>query len=81
MITDYINAALATAVFEQLEDGSHYGEIRALPGVWADGKSLEECRHTLQEVLEDWLVLALKAGDAVPEIGGIDINRVGQGVG
>lgn len=81
MLTDYINAAMALAKYELLEDGSYYGEIEALPGVWADGKTLEACRKTLQEVIEDWLVLTLKAREHVPVIGDIDINKVGQRVG
>lgn len=41
MLTDYINAAMALAKYELLEDGSYYGEIEALPGVWADGTTLK----------------------------------------
>lgn len=80
MITDYIAAALDLAQYELLEDGTFYGEVKALPGVWADGKTLEDCRRTLKEVIEDWLVLTLKAGDPIPALGGIDLNKVGERV-
>ena len=81
MITDYIAAALELAVYELLEDGTFYGEVKELPGVWADSKTLEGCRKTLKEVIEDWLVLMLKAGDPVPVLDGIDLNKVGERVG
>ncbi|MGQ9626249.1 MAG: type II toxin-antitoxin system HicB family antitoxin [Anaerolineae bacterium] len=29
-------------------------------GVWATGKTLEECRRNLQEVLEGWIVIGKK---------------------
>ena len=78
MLTDYIHAAMTLATYELLDSGGYYGEVEALPGVWANGPSLEECRKTLQEVVEDWLVLTLKAGEQVPILSGIDINKVGQ---
>ena len=81
MLTDYIAAAMEMAKYEALEDGAYYGEVEALPGVWADGKNLEECRRTLQEVIEEWLLLMLRAGDDVPVLGGIDLNKVGERVG
>ena len=37
----------------------YYGEITTLPGVWATGKTLEECRHNLVEVVDGWLVVRL----------------------
>lgn len=81
MLTDYIAAAMEMAKYEVLEDGAYYGEVEALPGVWADGKNLEECRRTLQEVIEEWLLLMLRAGDDVPILDGIDLNKVGERVG
>ena len=77
MLSDYLQAAMDQARYELLDDGRYYGEVDALPGVWADGATLEECRRTLKEVIEDWLVLALKARDPVPVLEGIDLNRVG----
>jgi len=34
MISEYLEVALQTARFEILDDGSHYGEIPEMPGVW-----------------------------------------------
>lgn len=66
MITEYILQNLAKAHYKILDDGTYYGEITGLQGVWADGKTLESCRKTLKEVLEDWLVLKLRDGDPIP---------------
>ena len=42
MLTSYLRAAMRQARYEFVEDdGSFYGEIRAIPGVWANAKTLE----------------------------------------
>jgi len=33
-----------------------YAEIKTLRGVWATGKTLEECRANLLSALEGWLI-------------------------
>jgi predicted RNase H-like HicB family nuclease len=73
MLTTYIQAAMKRAKYEQLEDGQYYGEIPECPGVWADAPALEDCRNTLQEVLEGWIVLKLRDGDELPVISGISL--------
>ena len=60
MLTDFILKKLKIAKYKILKDGSYFGEIPGLRGVWANGGSLEACRAELQEVLEDWLVLQLR---------------------
>ena len=65
MITDFINSKLKNAAYRILGDGTYFGEIRGLKGVWANADSLEECREELKEVLEDWLVVKIKAGERV----------------
>ena len=57
MLTVYITEAMARATYKILEDGTYFGEIPNLPGVWSNEATLEECRKVLQEVLEEWLVL------------------------
>ena len=43
MIVEYIEAALAKAKYEIIRDDEpYYGEVPALKGVWATGKTLEE---------------------------------------
>ena len=51
MITEYINEALKKAHYEIIEDEEpYYGEVHGLNGVWATGKTLEECRNNLNGV-------------------------------
>ena len=73
MLTSYIAAAMAKARYKIIDDGSYFGEIPALPGIWADAKSLEACRAELQEVLEDWLIVKLRDGDSIPRIGRVQL--------
>jgi len=74
MFTEYVRKAMQAATYEILEDGTFYGEIPLCPGVWATAETLEECRNTLQEVLEEWLILKLQDGDPIPVIMGIDLR-------
>jgi len=72
MLTAYIQAAMRHAHYEIIDDAeSFYGTIPVCPGVWATGKTLEECREELQSVLEDWLVLGLRLRHTIPVIDGI----------
>lgn len=57
MLLEYIQAALRRAKYEILpDDGSYYGEIIECAGVYANAKTLEECREELREVLEEWVL-------------------------
>jgi len=70
MLTEYIEAALESAEYEIIEDDEpYYGAIPQLKGVWATGKTLEECRRNLKEALEGWIVIRLQRGLAIPPIG------------
>ncbi len=74
MLTAYIRAAMRQARYEIVEDdGSFYGEIPAIPGVWANANTLEACREELESVLEGWLLLSVADHSSIPEIDG---NRV-----
>lgn len=66
MISSFIKSKLKNASYKILGDGSYFGEIRGIRGVWANSKNLENCRKELQEVLEDWVVLRLKGGEKIP---------------
>lgn len=74
ILTAFTSAAMREAKYKILEDGSFFGEIPSCPGVWANHKSLEDCREELQEVLEEWLIVKLRDHDPLPQIGGIDLN-------
>ena len=71
MLNEYITAAMSTAKFEVIEDKEpYYGEIPSLPGVWATGNSLEECKKVLLSVLEEWIGLRIRFGKKIPPIDG-----------
>lgn len=74
MIVEYIQGALERAEYKKLDDVSWFAEIPGFEGVWANGKTVEECRRELVEVLEEWLVLKLRDKDPIPEVKGIAIN-------
>ena len=49
MLIQYIQAALERAKYEIIDDEEpYYGEVPELEGVWATGKTLEECRRNLE---------------------------------
>ncbi len=66
MISAFIEQMLKEATYKFLEDGTYFGEISALKGVWSEGATLEQCRAELQDVLEEWLVLKLRHGETIP---------------
>ena len=75
MLTAYINAAMRKAHYEILPDQEGYfGTIDGLQGVWANADTLEACREELREVLEEWIVLGLRMGHALPMMDGIELN-------
>jgi predicted RNase H-like HicB family nuclease len=73
MLTSYIHEAMRLAKYEILEDGTYYGEIPGFQGVWANADLLDACREELQSALEDWLILGLRMGHALPVVGGINL--------
>jgi predicted RNase H-like HicB family nuclease len=75
-LTAYIEAALAQASYDKLEDGSFAGEIPDLQGIAAFGKTLRECQDELRSTLEDWILVGLRLGHNLPVLAGIDLNKV-----
>jgi predicted RNase H-like HicB family nuclease len=70
MLTEYIEAALSKAKYELIEDEEpFFGEVPELEGVWATGKTLEECRKNLVEVIDGWILVRLRKGLPIPPIG------------
>ena len=79
VLTSYIRAAMREARYEIVEDdGSFFGEIPAIPGVWANAPTLEACREELESVLEGWLLLSIADHSPIPDIAGnrIEIREV-----
>ena len=79
MFTEYINAAMETATFEVLSDGTVYGEIPGLRGVWSNADTEEESRAELEEVLEEWIALSLSKNLPIPEIAGVSLEAPRRG--
>lgn len=70
MISQYLETALERAHYEIIDDEEpYYGEVPELAGVWATGKTLEECRKNLSEVIDGWILLRLTRGMAIPPLG------------
>ena len=75
MFCEYIQAALYKATYEIIDDEEpFYGEIPELRGVWATGRTQEECRENLEAVVEGWIALRLRFGLAIPLVGGHTIE-------
>ncbi|MBW4492080.1 MAG: type II toxin-antitoxin system HicB family antitoxin [Oscillatoria princeps RMCB-10] len=81
MLASYIDLALEQAVYEIIEDdGTYWGEIPGLQGVWARHTNLEGCRRELREALSDWIALRLRLGLQIPVLDGIDLNKLTEAV-
>jgi len=66
------------AVFEIVtDDGSYWGEIPGFQGVWAKHATLSGCQRELREALSDWIALRLKLSLEIPEVGNLNLNRIG----
>ncbi len=77
MILEYINAALEHASYEIIEDDEpYYGEIPELPGVFATGRTLEECRRNLAGVIDEWLIIRLRRGLPIPPVAGRTVGEI-----
>ena len=70
-IGEYQAAVLRRAEYETLSDGTVFGRIPAIQGVWASAPTLEACREELREVLEGWMRLRLADDLDLPEIDGL----------
>ena len=74
MLSEYIQKVLEKAQYKQLDDGTWFADIPGFEGVWANSRTVEECRHELMEVLEEWIVLKIRDRDPIPEIEGVEIK-------
>jgi predicted RNase H-like HicB family nuclease len=75
MLRDYIETAFRKAHYEIIDDETpFYGEIPELQGVWASGKTLEECRDNLGSSLEGWLIIRIARHLGIPELDGVSVS-------
>lgn len=78
MLAQYIDMAVELAQYEIIEDdGSYWGEIPGFQGVWAKHQTLAGCQRELREALSDWIALRLRLGLEIPELGRLNLNRIG----
>lgn len=68
VLSEYIDLAMAQAVYDKLEDDSYAGRIPACKGVIAFGTTLRECENELRSTLEDWVLLGLKLDHRLPVV-------------
>ena len=70
MLTEYVEEALRRARYDKIDDPEpFYGEVEELKGVWASGKTLEECRNNLKDVIEGWILVSIKKDLKIPKLG------------
>jgi predicted RNase H-like HicB family nuclease len=74
MFSKYVDAAMHHAVYTLLDDGTFFGEVPELDGVWASAPTLEACRDELKDVIEGWLMLGIAMHHDIPTIDRITIN-------
>ena len=74
MFSEYVQAAFARAEREPIEKGEYCATVPGLRGVITTGKTIEECRRDLIEVLEEWISFRLRLGMSIPPIGGKTIE-------
>ena len=70
----YLQAAMDHAEFETLpEQEGVFGRIPGLDGLWANGPTMAQCRDELESALEDWVLVGLRLGHRMPEVGGVSL--------
>lgn len=69
----YLEAAMNSACYEQMEDGDWFASIPALQGLWASGHTVEAARKELLEALDGWIEVTVKSGDRIPDIDGVSL--------
>ncbi len=75
VLSDYVDEAMALAVYDKLEDNTFAGRIPSCVGVVAFDASLRQCERELRSTLEDWILVGLKFRHPLPVIAGIDLNK------
>ena len=68
VLSEYMEQAMKQALYDKLEDGTFSGRIPLCKGVVSFGATLKECEDELRSTLEDWILLGLKFGHALPVI-------------
>ncbi|MEW6664062.1 MAG: type II toxin-antitoxin system HicB family antitoxin [Thermodesulfobacteriota bacterium] len=53
-------------IYWSSEDHAYVAEVPELPGCMADGKSYQEALSNAEQVIEEWIETAAKAGRPIP---------------
>lgn len=69
VLSEYVERAMAQAVYDELQDESFSGRIPRCPGVLAFGSTLRDCSEALGSTLQDWILVGLQLGHRLPVIG------------
>jgi len=59
LLNNYMDKAMSHAQFERIEDGTWFGLIPGLDGLWANAPTEEMCQQELRETLEGWILLGI----------------------
>ena len=74
MTTRYVARTLQRAQYRVLEDGTFTATVRGLRGVIGTGATIEACRADLTEVIEEWVLVRVSRGLAIPALDGATIK-------
>lgn len=74
MLSRYIHEAMKRARYKTLDDGTYFGQIAGVAGVWANERTQSRCQEMLQEVLEEWLILKIRDRDSIPRLGRVSLS-------
>jgi predicted RNase H-like HicB family nuclease len=66
MLIEYIDKKLKQARYKLLDDGTYFGKIPGVRGVWANARTKDDCRKELREVLEGWMILKFMDQEKIP---------------
>ncbi len=78
MLAVYIEKAMASAVVEKTAEGEYVASIPGISGPWASGKTRKEAKEELRSVFQEWLVLALREDEELPDLDGVSLNFGGK---
>jgi len=78
MIAEYLEKAMAITVVEKLGEGEYAASVPGFKGAFGYGKTRKEAKDELRSVFEEWLVVALRADDELPELDGVSLNFGGE---
>jgi len=74
LISRYLNEALRRARCRPLREGGYCATVPGLRGVIAHGRTVKSCRAQLAEVVEEWVLVRVAQGLAVPRLGRASIR-------